>query len=74
VRNREASPTPRDLEHIGITTTVTVVESHGIAGLGNGYPDVGIKAPLAVARVNGSKAWHTSKLEDASSEEYKASS
>jgi hypothetical protein len=73
MRNLEAGPTPRDLEHIGVTTTVTVVESHGIAGLGNGYPDVGIKAPLAVARV-GLKTWHTSKLEDASSEEYKASS
>ena len=69
MREREASPTPGELEHVGVTTTVTIVESHGIAGLGHGYPDVGIKAPLAVARVNGPKTWHSSKLEDASSEE-----
>ena len=68
IRSQDASHSAGDLEHIGVTT-VTTVESHSILGLGNGLSGVGIRAPVGLSKANVSKAWHTSKLEDASSEE-----
>jgi hypothetical protein len=68
VRNREGGPSLQDPEHIGVTT-VTTVESRSIVGLGNSKSNIGIRAVEDSSRTHVPKNWHTSKLEDASSEE-----
>lgn len=70
VRNRDGGPSLRDPEHIGITTE-TIVESHSVGSLGNSLSCVGIATPADLSRTDVAKKWHTSKLEDASSEEYR---
>lgn len=66
VRNYEGTPSPTGIKQIGVTT-VTTVENHSIASLGDGLPAARI---IPTAQLSRTQRWHTSKLEDATSEEY----
>ena len=68
-RSREDHPGSTDIEQIGVTT-VTTVETHSIKGQGNTTPGVEVLLPVKYTPKNVSK-WHTSQLEDGSSEEYR---
>jgi hypothetical protein len=70
VREREGITGFADIEHIAVTTVTTVESRHG-HGHENNMSGAGIVPPVEYVRTHVSKTWHTSKLEDASSEEYK---
>ena len=73
VRSQEGVASLADEEQIRVTTVVRI-QGHSTEGQRDTFPDVGTGKVAEVSSGTVAGKWHTSKLEDASSEEYRSAS